>query len=71
MSSLDWSLLVNYFMKFRGEADKFGFYTEDLDRMEKSLFEMRPIKGLKFEDVINRGEDTYATDIRHQRMATE
>lgn len=57
MSSLDWSLLVNYFMRFRGEADKVGFYTEELNKMEQSLLDMRPIKGLEFKDVIDRGED--------------
>lgn len=57
MSSLDWSLLVDYFMRFRGEADKISFYTEDLNRMEQSLLEMCPIKGLEFKDVIGRGDD--------------
>lgn len=66
MSSLDWSLLVNYFMRFRREADKFGFYTDDLNRMEDSLLKMRPIEGLKFDDVVNRGEDIYAKSFRYQ-----
>jgi hypothetical protein len=57
MSSLDWSLLVNYFMRFRGEADKVGFYTEELNKMEQSLLEMCPIKGLEFKDVMDRGDD--------------
>lgn len=60
MSSLDWSLLVDYFMRFRGEADKIGFYTEDLNRMEQSLLDMCPVKGLKFKDVMDRGEDKNA-----------
>lgn len=53
MSSLRWSNLVEKFFAFRSVADKVGFYTPELDRMEKSLIDIKPIEGLKFEDVLS------------------
>lgn len=41
-NNLAYSALVEAFFKFRSEADKIDFYTEDLNRMEKSLDDLRP-----------------------------
>lgn len=57
MTSLEWAGIVESFFKFRAEADKFGFYREDLDRMEQSLMDMRPIKGLEFKHVLSTREE--------------
>jgi hypothetical protein len=57
MTSLEWAGIVEAFFKFRAEADKFDFYREDLDRMEQSIMDMRPIRGLEFKDVLSTREE--------------
>lgn len=42
MSSLFWCKLVSDFYRFRSDADKIGFYSPELDRMEQSLLDIRP-----------------------------
>ena len=44
-SNLAYSALVEAFFKFRSEADKIGFYTEELNRMEQSLDDLKPNYG--------------------------
>ena len=50
MSSLSWCNMVSEFFKFRAHADKIGFYTEDLNRIEQSLWDIRPAP-LTLEDI--------------------
>lgn len=57
MSSLDWSNMVEKFFAFRGAADKVGFYTPELDRMEQSLIDINPVRGLEFKDVLSSREE--------------
>lgn len=45
MNNLDWTMLTKRFYDFMFEARKYDFYTPELDKMEDSLFKMRPYKG--------------------------
>ena len=42
MSSLEWYELVEKFYSFKRIALRYNFYTIDIEKMEKSLDEMRP-----------------------------
>lgn len=42
LKSLEWFDLMMAFYPFKREAEKHGFYMEELEGMEKSLMEMRP-----------------------------
>lgn len=42
MSNLDWCVLVEKFYAFKSKAAKFNFYTPELERMAKSLMEIKP-----------------------------
>lgn len=44
MNNLDWTMLAEKYYDFAAEARKHGFYVEELNRMEDSLYEMRPYK---------------------------
>ena len=42
MSNLDWIELERKFYSLRGIAEKLGFYNEEIQRMEHSLWECCP-----------------------------
>ena len=46
MNNLQWMNLSRAFFDFACEARQYGFYLDDLERMEKSIFEMNPYKNL-------------------------
>ena len=47
MNNLQWMNLSRAFFDFACEARQYGFYLDDLERMEKSICEMNPYKNLK------------------------
>ena len=47
MSSLEWNMLAAKFYQFKSEARKYGFYTPELEGMERSLELMRPYQESK------------------------
>ena len=47
MNNLQWMNLSRAFFDFACEARQYGFYLEELERMEKSICEMNPYKNLK------------------------
>lgn len=42
MSNLDWCVLVEKFYAFKSKAAKYNFYTPELEKMAKSLIEIKP-----------------------------
>lgn len=46
MNNLQWMNLERSFYDFYIEAKQYNFYVEELERMEKSIFEMNPYKNL-------------------------
>jgi hypothetical protein len=46
MNNLQWMNLSRAFYDFFCEARQYGFYVEELEKMEKSIFEMNPYKHL-------------------------
>ena len=47
MNNLQWMNLSRAFFDFACEARQYGFYLEELERMEKSICEINPYKHLK------------------------
>lgn len=47
MNSLEWVRLTETFYDFKYNADKHGFYTEQLKEMEESIYRMKPFKEVK------------------------
>lgn len=44
MDGREWIDLQRTFFDFKAEASKHDFYTQDIERMEKSIWEMSPFK---------------------------
>lgn len=44
MPSLEYYNLAEAFFRFKNAAEKCGFYTEEIDRMEQSIREMDPLQ---------------------------
>lgn len=60
MSSLEWYELVEKFYSFKRIALRYNFYTNEIERMEKSLEEMRP-----FNEAIKDAEKLVEKDRPH------
>jgi hypothetical protein len=60
MSSLEWYELVEKFYSFKRIALRYNFYTNEIEKMEKSLEEMRP-----FNEAIKDAEKLVKKDRSH------
>lgn len=60
MSSLEWYELVEKFYSFKRIALRYNFYTNEIEKMEKSLEEMRP-----FNEAIKDAEKLIKKDRPH------
>ena len=60
MSSLEWYELVEKFYSFKHIALRYNFYTNEIEKMEKSLEEMRP-----FDEAIKDAEKLVGKDRPH------
>ena len=58
MSNLEYYSLLDAFYSFRNKALRFGFYVDEIHRMERSLMEMDPTHGeFKYRTETEDGEE--------------